>query len=237
MATVTAQQLIAAGIARADMTDAPTAFIPHPATAGTGFDAFTLLNAAISELYDILYESDESSYVSTTSTFNTVNGQANYAFATIAGATFYHLRAIDLFDGSRWFSVEAAKFDERNDYPVAARPARYLISGANVTIMPTPNAVYPMRIIFVPNPPILVADADTVDLQGPWREYIEAHIACGALDKEQTDSSAQTSKRLASENRIRNASKKRDAHAPVTPVDVQGNDWNTFGTYPGGRIY
>ena len=245
MATVTAQQLIAAGLARADMTDATNAFIPHPTTAGTGFDAFTLVNAAISELYDILFEADAESFAATLTTFNSVANQADYPLLTIAGATFYHLRGIDRFDGFRWSELDRANWRERNNYPIAARPAKYMINGDNITILPTPNAVYAMRIGFVPNPPILAADVDTIDLKGPWREFIELHFCIAALDKEESDASTHRMKLLGPNldgsggvvARVRSAAKKRDNTQPNSPADVMGDDYEIFPTYPGGRIF
>lgn len=227
MATITAQTLITAGLKRADMQSSTVGFIANT----PGGQTFDILNAAISELYDILYEADSESHAMTLAAFSTVQAQANYALLTIAGSTFYHLRGVDYNDGVRWHDLDRVNFQERNKYSSQGIPRGYSIEGDNLTIYPDPGGVYSMRIYYVPNPPIMALDADPIDLKGPWREYIEKHFAAQCLDIAELDSATIKSDVLALANRIRSASKKRDAGKPITVVDVQGDwdPWNPFG--------
>lgn len=228
MATVTAGELIASGLRRANMTDSATGFIAHPSSGGG--EAFDYLNAALSELFDLLYENVAAAFSSQKTTFSTVNAQADYLLATIAGTTFYHLMGIDYFDGQRWIDLPRVNLANRNDFPINDRPRGYALEGANVTIYPTPNAVYSMRIRFDVLPPTVAADATTVDLQGPWREFVEIHFAVQCLEKEESDTTPLMTRLYGTGTspgglaaRIRGSMSKRDAAKPTAPVDVQDN--------------
>lgn len=230
MATVTAGALIVAGLRRASVIDAVNGFILHPASGGG--EAFDLLNAAVSELTDILYEADSEAYATTKTPFSSANGTADYPLLTIAGSTFYHVKAIEYNDGQKWRGLDRVKFDQRNDYPTPGTPQGYAAEGANVTVFPTPNAIFSMRIIFEPLPTTSAADVDVIDLQGPWREFVERHIASAALEKKESDNTTQEAKLYGTATnpgglagRIRNAAKKRDmGGAAPSPVDVQGDN-------------
>lgn len=228
MATVTAGALIVAGLRRANVIDSPTGFIQHPASGGG--EAFDYLNAALSELFDIIYEADSEAYKSTKVTFPTVATVADTNIQTLATNLFYHLRAIEYFNGLRWVGLDRINFADRNDWSTSGTPEGYALDGDNVTIYPTPAAIYSMRAIFVPMPPTTAADVDSVDIQGPWREFVERHFAKQCMEKKKIDASAHEAALYGTPmnpgglaGRIRSASKKRDAGQPIAPVDVQGD--------------
>lgn len=228
MATVTAGALIAAGLRRANMTDSPAGFIQHP-VAGGG-EAFDLLNAALSELFDLIYENVAGAYSAQANTFNTVAGTDAYALDTIAGTTFYHLMAVEYFDGQRWIDLHRINLADRDNYPLQGIPRGYALEGANVVIYPTPAAIYPMRIRFEVLPPTASADVDVLNLQGPWREFVELHFAVQCLEKEESDTSVFMGRMYGTGTspgglaaRIRSSASKRDAGKPTAPVDVQGD--------------
>lgn len=245
MATVTAAQLISAGLGRADMVDSTTAFIPHPATDDGLFNVWRLLNAAISELFEILFEADSEAYKSTNKSWSTVLNQSAYVLTTIIGSDFYHLRGLGYFNGSIWVPIDKrVNFADRYSFPQAGVPRGYSIEGDNLIIYPAPAAVYSMQADYVPLPDVLTTDAGTIDLKGPWREFVEIHFAIQALEKEESDTTALAVRLRGPQQdgnggltaRIRNAAKKRDSGQPVTPVDVQGDGFFPS-PYPGGRIF
>jgi hypothetical protein len=233
MATVTAGALIAAGLRRASMVDSPTGFIAHPAAGGG--EAFDMLNAALSELHDITNETSEAPPTGAKTPFSTVLGNADYDLDTITTNTFYELRGVDRLVGSEWVKLERANAQERNDYPTTGEPLKFYLEGDNIVLLPTPNAVYSMRLVHGPLPTEISADATMVKLKGPWREFIEVHIAIQAMEKEQNDVSQLMTRlygprldgTLGIAGRIRNAAKKRDSSAPTCPIDVQG-DWDPW---------
>jgi hypothetical protein len=234
MATVTAGALITAGLRRADMKDSPNGFIKHPAAGGG--EAFDLLNNAISELFDILYEAETEGYSTAKPTWSTANDTADYALSVVAGSTFYHVQGVDYWNGSQWVGLGRVNLANRNDYPQPGTPQGYALEGDNLTIYPTPNAVYSMRVRYESEPPVVDADATPVNLKGPWKEFIETHIQIACLEKAERDVSAPR-QRLWGVNldggagsivgRVRAASKKRDAFQPTRPVDVMGDDGPT----------
>lgn len=238
MATVTAQALIAAGLRRADMVDSPTAFIAHP-TSGGG-EAFDILNAALSELFDILYEADPSAYSETKIVLPTVANTATYVLQTIASNLFYRLRGMEWFDGVRNRNLGRVAFANRNDFPLSGPPAGYSIEGDNLVIYPTPNNVYTLGVHYQALPPTASADADTFDLKGPWAEFVQIHFAIQCLEKEESDTASLGSRLGGLAARIRNAAKRRDSANPVQVIDVQGGSDFMLGGFAGpygGRYY
>lgn len=231
MALLTAQDLISAGLQRADMVDSPTGFIKHPSTGGG--QAFNLLNAAISELFDTLYEDATDAYGSsaTPTPFSTVANQSVYALATLLGTSFYRVRGTDYFNQIRWMPLARINFGERDRYFLPSQPQGYSIEGDSLVIYPVPAAIYSMQVYWVSAPPLLVNDTDTVDLHGPWREFIEKHFAMQCKDIQGLDTSKFERDVSALAQRIRSAGKKRDAGKAAAPVDVQGDwdPWNPMG--------
>lgn len=229
MATVTAGQLIVAGLRRADMEDSPTGFIEHPASGGG--EAFDYLNASLSELFDLIYENVAGAYSAQANTFNTVAGQSPYPLDTIAGTTFYHLMAVEYWDGQRWIDLYRINLADRDNFPQPGVPYGYALEGGNVVIYPAPAAVYPMRIRFEILPPTASADADVLNLQGPWREFVELHFAVQCLEKEESETGTLVNRLYGTGSspgglaaRIRASAAKRDAGKPTAPVDVQSGN-------------
>jgi hypothetical protein len=236
MATTTAGALIVAGLRRAEMVDSPTGYIQHPAAGGG--EAFDILNAGLSELFDILYEADSDSYGKTSSPFSTVANQQNYVLQTLAANSFYHLSGVEWFNGSRWFDLPRVMWLERNGYPTPGQPRGYGIEGANLVLYPTPSAIYSMRLWWVGLPPTVSADADVLDIHGPWSEFLTKRFAKECLGKEESDTSVLDTdlygpsrdgkSQMCLVNRIRNAARKRDAAHPTAPVDVYDSSLNPF---------
>lgn len=236
MATVTAQALIAAGLRRADMRDSPTAFIKHPAAGGG--EAFDYLNAAIAALYDILFESESEDYKPLSSVNSTANGTAIYSWIP---STAYRLTKIDYtldpVSGSgpafnaRWTPLVRVNLAEMSRYGLNGRPNGYHLDGDGLTIFPTPDGIYSIRTLWELLPPECSADADVVDLKGPWKEFVWKHIAVACLGKQESDT-LELRQDLYGPNldgngglsqRIRTAAKKHDTAGPLAPVDVMGD--------------
>lgn len=235
MATTTAGALIATGLRRIEFVDSPTGYIQHPASGGG--EAFDYLNAALSELFDILYECDSEGYGKVAVPFSTVAGVPTSVIQTLATNSFYHLVAVEYWNGSRYIDLDRVPFAERNNYSTAGQPQGYSIEGGNLTIYPTPAAVYTMRLWHVGLPPKTSADTDSLDLQGPWDEFVWKRFAKECLSKEESDTSTldkdlygvpgePDSPSLV--RRIRAAAKKRDSAHPTAPIDVQDGGASAF---------
>lgn len=232
MPTVTAGDLIRAGLRRADMVDSPTGFIQHPASGGG--EAFDLLNASVSELTEILYEAGESAYSGAKGQLLTEDGVSDYALTTYGFSGLYRLYGVDYYDGSRWVELKRVQRRERNDYPLPGRPQGYALLGSNLVIYPTPNAVCSLMVRYasfsLSN--TIDDDTDTVEVSGPWREFLEIHFAIQCLEKEESDTTALMRRLYGPQmdgngglaQRIRNAAKLRDSSQPTRPADVMGDD-------------
>jgi hypothetical protein len=233
MATATAGELIRAGLRRAEMRDSATGYIQHPPSGGG--EAFDLLNAAISALFDLFFEAADTSPNAASATFNTAAATDRYdLFSPASGGNtlFYHLTHVAVWDGSKYVPLERISHADRTKYPISGRPEAYFIEGSNLTLFPTPDAVYSIENRFELMTAEVDDDADTVNLQGPWKEFVVKHFAVACLQKEKSDT-LELRQELWGPNldgkgglaqRIRDQIRKRDSVAPLRPVDVMGDD-------------
>jgi hypothetical protein len=247
MPSVTAGALIAAGLKRADMTDSPTGFIQHPASGGG--EAFDLLTAAYAELYDLLLEGGGQGISvnrATALTDGTTNLLPFGSGFSPTFANFYRALGVELVlsgyvslaasPNLRTADLDLVNFAERFNYQGNGVPRGYGLSnelgGASVDgiiIYPFPSTGQRIILTYAKTPQEFAADTDTINLLGPWREFLELHFAIACLTKEKSDCSDEKVKLLGPNldgtggvtARIRTAIKKRDSAKPSAPVDVQ----------------
>ena len=145
-------------------------------------DAFLTeqVNDAIGEYSDLLDERWEG-YRDTTGTIPTVANTATVALP----ANFLKARAVDILDSDRYRPLERLqlrgiyRFENRTE-----RPVGYLHVGTNLELFPTPDAVYTIRLRYVPTATVLVADADTIDVPNGWEGFI-IHTALLKVDEKE----------------------------------------------------
>jgi hypothetical protein len=138
------------------------------------------INDAIGEYSDLLDERWEG-YRDKTGTVVTVANTATVALPT----DFLKARAVDVLDSSRYLPLrrlgirDTYRFGDQTD-----QPQGYLHVGANLELFPTPNAVYTIRLRYVPTSTVLVADADTIDVPNGWEGFI-IHTALLKVDEKE----------------------------------------------------
>ena len=140
---------------------------------------------------------------------------------------FYILKGIDLVEGDVIRSLTPFMWGERDKYTrglvvaEGGRPAQYrvggVVSGATgvytpvVTILPTPQSAYTLRVWYIPHAPVLNADTDVWDGFNGWEEYVTTDVALKLLEKEQNPISEALAVRKAGiEERIRGLSMEHD---------------------------
>lgn len=193
---------------------------------GVFTDAFLTdqVNEAIGEYSDLL-DSVWEGYRDKTGTVATVASTATVALP----ADFLKARAVDiLIDASRYVPLRQLQPGSAYGFDgTSGRPVGYLHVGANLELFPTPDAVYTIRLRYVPTATVLSADGDSVDIPNGWEGFV-IHTALLRLDeREQRD----VGERLAIIDRFRQriiaAAGDRNASGPEYLV-VPGSGWEWF---------
>lgn len=129
------------------------------------------INAALAELHELMADTWEG-YFDTDTTAPTVAAQAYVDLP----ATFWRLRGADILIAGKYRELKQIGFGERNDFQTSGRPQAYrsAAGGARgrLVLYPTPNAVYTIRINYVPTVTALSADADSIEAYNAWSDYV-----------------------------------------------------------------
>lgn len=204
------------------------------------------IRLAMYELYDLLIDSYEDLFASSTvliatdgSTANypLPNGYNNYLGGTYTGVSgdpalaFYKLAGMDLAVNTStvnpaWVTLRKFNFIDRNKYIYPNSTSTiygvynqaYRLMGNYVNFIPTPAGNQTLRMWYSPRLPALLADTDltTIGYSG-WLRYPIVRAAKYALDKEQEiDTSKLDAEILFLKQRIEQTSQNRDAAIPDT---------------------
>lgn len=127
------------------------------------------IQAAWSELYELLVDTNEG-YFDTSSTVSTVASQAYVALP----ATCWRVLAVDRLDGSDYVELAQVSISDRNRFSATAdKPTAYRATARGIDLFPTPNAIYTLRVSFVPMVTAL-SETTTTQLYNSWEEYVVA---------------------------------------------------------------
>lgn len=181
------------------------------------------VNEAIGDYFDILDEHFDG-YRDTTGSLSTTAGAANVALP----AGMLKLRSVEIQIGGRYQMLrrfqpggQSLGYDESTGQPVG-----YLHVGTSLELFPTPDAVYPMRLRYVPEMTPLAADGDSIDVPNGWEGFIVHSILLRCDQREERP----LSDRLAAIDRYRSrivrASQNRNTAEPVyLPMPWEGSSW------------
>lgn len=179
------------------------------------------INVAIGDYCDLLDEEFEG-YRDKTGTVATVAGTATVALPS----DFLKARAVDVLDSGRYRPLHLFAIAQTYGWDQQEIPRGYMHVGANLELFPTPNAVYTIRLRYVPTAPVLDDDSDTIDIPNGWEDWI-IHAVLAVLDeREERDFGS----RLAVCDRIRarvaKAAKTRNVAGPCyVPFPGEGEDF------------
>ena len=125
------------------------------------------LNKAIGAYCDLLDKTHEG-YRDKTGTVATVAGTATAALP----ADFLKAKAVDILLSGEY--VPLRRFSIRQTYGFTDRgePVGYLTVGANLELFPTPDAIYTLRLRYVPTATVLALDADSITVPNGWEGFI-----------------------------------------------------------------
>jgi len=190
-----------------------------------------LLNTYIAEVWDLIVGAYGTQKASSF-TFNTVAGTKTYALPaeSASGGDFYKLLGIDVtLDVDNKITAEPFNFHNRNRYCYdgwdQGRPIAYRLVGDSIWFDPTPDAIYPVVVWYIPCAAKLVTANQTFDGINGWERYPIVCAAIRLLDKEGSDCSVLLAEKGSLSRRIEAMAQNRDAGEPEQVVDVRGRRW------------
>lgn len=208
------------------------------------------INQAMYELYDLLITAYEDYFEAPEVVFTTSGNQYLYPLPNgviqftdsqsgnlITAPPFYKLSGVDLGinnANNAYVTVNKYNLIDRNKYvyPNTASTIygvfnlQYRILGNNIRFIPTPSNFQPIRLLYIPRLPTLLADTDisTIGFSG-WLQYVIVRAAKYALDKEESSTDKLDQELIYLKQRIEETAVNRDAGQPDTISDSRTNNW------------
>lgn len=218
---ITVQTIVDTAIDLADMRNSQ--FVDQSGTAGT--ELIRYVNLAYRDLYNQIVQTNEH-YFSTTSTISVVGGTDSYALP----ADFYKLDGVDLQVDAlsgRYLTLRPFMFAERNKFRSGlafsnspyGQVFKYLLAGSNIKFLPIPSMNATVQLWYTPNPTIVSAFTDSLQVVVGGDEYMSLYIACAMLIKEESDCTELNSKRQEVLAQLKTALRNRDEGAPKYITD------------------
>ncbi len=185
----------------------------------TNAELLSLINGSYAELWDLIIQSCED-YFTTTTTFTLTSSDSGvYALP----AAFYKLRGLDYSIGGSYVTVPSYDWNARNDAVDIVNiqtglDVSYRIMGTNLKIEPRDNATGGYQLWYIPAYTALSADADVINAQltkQNWEEYIVLDVAKKILDKEESNSDHLVQAKEILRRRINEFAANRDLDQPM----------------------
>jgi len=163
---------------RADMVDSD--FV-------TDSELTTYIQLSYRKLYNLVVTTFSDWYVEDPVEF-TISSGNTYTLPS----TFYKLVAVDFLLNGRWIEVRRYTMTERNRQTSGAfrtfHPSiMYRLMNNKLRFIPTDNALGTYRYWAVNKPSIPVDDADTIEGENGWDEFVVLDAAIKCLNKEESD--------------------------------------------------
>ncbi len=192
----------------------------------TDAEITVFINHAIAKLHDLLVDEYED-YMTTSIQFNTVAKQEDYDLSTVA-PTFYKLMGVDvrITSDPQFYSLRPFNFNERNrntdlGWGLIGGPSlRYRLLGSNLHFSPAPDAVYPVRLWYIPVATKLVSGSDVYSDLNQYNEFVELDAAIMCKDKEESETATLQTLRADAQSRVIKSAANRDAGNPQSISDI-----------------
>lgn len=195
-------------------------------------EILSYINAAYQELYELLVNTNEDYYTTSTTFSLTSSDNGVYALPS----DFFKLRGVEFLLGGEYITLYPYNWNDRNSYnksvAYALRPTggrAYRMMGSNLRVQPTDNAVGSYQIWYVPTLTALSADSDTVDsvmTRAGWEEYVIIEAAIKCLAKEESSTTHLMQEKAIIKQRIIESASERDIDQPEKISDTRGNHGN-----------
>lgn len=183
------------------------------------------INDAVGEYCDMLDATWEGYRDVTGANISTVANTATVALPT----DFLKARAVDIRIDGRWYPLTRLTVKLTYGYDDSTgQPTGYRIQGSLVELFPTPDAVYAIRLRYVPAADVLVDDTDSIDIPNGWEKWIIYTVLAVLFDREERDASAARAVVEQIRQRVSSAAAERNTAEPeYIPMPGEGN-WGDF---------
>jgi len=192
-------------------------------------ELLSYINASYAELYDIMVQTYEDYYVTSTTFSLTSSDNGVYALPS----DFSKLRGVDYQLGGEYVTLYPFDWNSRNARQRSVNRLYlgdlnlvYRIVGSNLRIEPRDNAVGDYQLWYCPSFTPLSADGDLVDshmARNGWEEYIVVDVAIKCLAKEESNTAHLLLAKDQIKKRIESAAGDRDMDQPERISDVNRN--------------
>ncbi len=179
------------------------------------------INASYAELYDLLIQTHEDYF--TTSTDFTLTSSDNGVRAM--GVTVAKFRGLDWLNGSDYIPLKTYSWNERGRSWRNSRHRAYRLVGDNIMLTPASGADGTYKMWYVPAITPLSLDADTIVTpvsRNNWEEYIVIDVAMKLRDKEESDISTLMQQKQQIITNIRTSAANRDLDQPARVASTRG---------------
>lgn len=127
------------------------------------------IQQSFGKFYQLVAEVEEG-WWDTDTTITTMNGVPHVALP----ADVWRVQGVDLLDGGDFRTLRRVGRSDRNRFAnTPAEPEAYRLSARGVELMPTPNAEYTLRVLYIPIAPALEEDVAREWYNG-WDEFVIA---------------------------------------------------------------
>jgi len=189
------------------------------------------INASYAELYDLLIQTYEDYFVTST-TFTLTNTDSGIKALP---ADFYKLKGVDYSLGGNYTTLYPFDWNTRNlrqravnklyagDYDLS-----YKLLGSNIRFEPSDNASGDYQLWYIPAYTALASDTDAIDTvitRNNWEEYIVIDAAIKMLAKEESSTTHLERAKSALIKRIESSAGDRDVDQPERVSDVNRNEF------------
>jgi len=186
-------------------------------------EARSEVNESLARLWDVLVEAGGDELLRTDTTVAVTAGSADVA---LTGVDIYKLLSVDLLDASGEFvrELERVEWARRNDFTSGSDVRGYSlhgwlgeIGGAGaplIRLWPTPATSGSLRIWYVPESPVISADADKVTMPNAWWQWVIVDVAIQLMSKAEEDASALRDERERLTRTIARSARRQDHGQP-----------------------
>ena len=159
----------------------PSSGTNHPASPISDTFLTDCLNNAISDYSDIL-DARWQGYRDTQATLATVANTATKALPTDLRTAL----AVDILEAGYYRPLKRLQNGRTYPFQAAAGiPIGYMLIGANLEFFPTPDAVYTVRVRYIPQATVLSSGGTTsMDIPNRWERYV-VQLALLEVDQQQ----------------------------------------------------
>lgn len=189
------------------------------------------INASYAELYDLIVQTYEDYFVTSTTFTLTSSDAGIYTLPS----NFYKLKGVDYELGGNYTTIYPFKWNTRNlrqrainrlyagDYDLS-----YKLLASTIRFEPSDNATGNFQIWYIPAYTALSDDTDVIDTvitRSNWEEYIVIDAAIKMLAKEESSTTHLERAKKDIIKRLESAAGDRDVDQPESIMDVNRRDY------------